>query len=64
MTLLLANDDPITLDALHACVAPEGFTALLARDGRDAGRRLSCACLRRGGGAVRGFGCVKQNGAE
>ena len=36
MKLLLADDDPITLDALHACVAPEGFTALLARDGREA----------------------------
>jgi DNA-binding response OmpR family regulator len=34
--LLLADDDPITLDALHACVAPDGFTALLARDGREA----------------------------
>jgi DNA-binding response OmpR family regulator len=36
MKILLADDDPITLDALHACVAPEGFTALLARDGREA----------------------------
>jgi DNA-binding response OmpR family regulator len=36
MTVLLADDDPITLDALHGCVAPEGFTALLARDGREA----------------------------
>jgi DNA-binding response OmpR family regulator len=34
--ILLADDDPITLDALHACVAPDGFTALLARDGREA----------------------------
>ncbi len=36
MKLLLADDDPITLDALHACVESEGFTALLARDGREA----------------------------
>jgi DNA-binding response OmpR family regulator len=36
MKLLLADDDPITLDALHACAAPEGFTTLLARDGREA----------------------------
>ncbi|HZJ17640.1 MAG TPA: response regulator transcription factor [Chthoniobacteraceae bacterium] len=36
MKILLADDDPITLDALHGCVAPEGFTALLARDGREA----------------------------
>src|SRR5215207_9802571 len=36
MTVLLADDDPITLDALHACVEPEGFAALLARDGRQA----------------------------
>ena len=36
MTLLLADDDPITLDALHACITPEGYTALLARDGREA----------------------------
>ena len=34
--ILLADDDPITLDALHACVAPDGFSALLARDGREA----------------------------
>ena len=36
MKLLLADDDPITLEALHACVAPDGFTTLLARDGREA----------------------------
>jgi two-component system, OmpR family, alkaline phosphatase synthesis response regulator PhoP len=36
MKILLADDDPITLDALHACIEPEGFTALLARDGREA----------------------------
>src|SRR5438445_11121680 len=34
--LLLADDDPITLDSLAACVAPEGFTPLLARDVRQA----------------------------
>jgi DNA-binding response OmpR family regulator len=36
MTILLADDDPITLDALHACVIPDGFTPLLARDGKQA----------------------------
>ncbi len=36
MKLLLADDDPITLEALHACVEPDGFTTLLARDGREA----------------------------
>ena len=36
MKLLLADDDPITLDALRACVEPEGFTALLARHGGEA----------------------------
>ena len=36
MTLLLADDDPITLDALAACLQPEGFRTLLARDGEEA----------------------------
>ena len=36
MTILLADDDPITLDALRACVEPEGFRALLARHGGEA----------------------------
>jgi DNA-binding response OmpR family regulator len=36
MTILLADDDPITLDALRACVEPEGFTALSARHGGEA----------------------------
>jgi DNA-binding response OmpR family regulator len=36
MKLLLADDDPITLDALRACVEPEGFTALLASHGGEA----------------------------
>jgi len=36
MTILLADDDPITLDALRACVEPEGFTALTARHGGEA----------------------------
>jgi two-component system alkaline phosphatase synthesis response regulator PhoP len=36
MKLLLADDDPITLDSLAACLEPEGFTSLLARDGREA----------------------------
>ncbi len=36
MIILLADDDPITLDSLRACVEPEGFTALLARHGAEA----------------------------
>lgn len=36
MKILLADDDPITLETLEACLAPEGFTTLLARDGREA----------------------------
>lgn len=36
MTLLLADDDPITLDSLAACLQPEGFRTLLARDGEEA----------------------------
>lgn len=36
MKLLLAADDSITLDALHACLAPDGFTTFLASNGRQA----------------------------
>ena len=36
MTLLLADDDPITLDSLAACLQPEGFKTLLAHDGEEA----------------------------
>jgi DNA-binding response OmpR family regulator len=36
MTILLADDDPITLDSLKACVEPEGFRALSARHGGEA----------------------------
>lgn len=36
MTLLLADDDPITLDSLAACLQPEGFQTLLAHDGEEA----------------------------
>ncbi len=36
MKILFADDDPVTLDSLDACAAPEGFTTLLARDGRQA----------------------------
>jgi len=36
MKLLLADDDPITLDALRACVEPEGFSTLLASHGGEA----------------------------
>lgn len=36
MKVLLADDDPITLDSLAACLEPEGFTSLLAKDGAEA----------------------------
>lgn len=36
MKILFADDDPVTLDALQACAATDGFTALLASDGRQA----------------------------
>ena len=36
MTILLADDDPITLESLKACVEPEGFRALAARHGGEA----------------------------
>ncbi|HET6409907.1 MAG TPA: response regulator transcription factor [Chthoniobacteraceae bacterium] len=36
MRVLLADDDPLTLDGLQACMEPEGFSPLLARDGREA----------------------------
>lgn len=36
MTILLADDDPITLDTLAACLEPEGYRVLLARDGVEA----------------------------
>lgn len=36
MKILIAEDDPLTLDALAACVESDGFTALRAADGRHA----------------------------
>ena len=36
MKILIADDDPITLDSLAACLAPEGYTPITARDGREA----------------------------
>ena len=36
MKILFADDDPVTLDSLDACAAQEGFTTLLARNGRQA----------------------------
>ena len=36
MKILLADDDPVTLEGLQACVSPEGFTPIVARDGREA----------------------------
>jgi len=36
MKILLADDDPIMLDTLQACVASEGFDIVLATDGEEA----------------------------
>jgi len=36
MTILIAEDDPLTLDALATCIENEGFTTLRAQDGRQA----------------------------
>ncbi|WP_395753547.1 response regulator transcription factor [Prosthecobacter sp.] len=36
MTILLAEDDPVTLESLAACLQPEGFRTLLAHDGEEA----------------------------
>jgi two-component system alkaline phosphatase synthesis response regulator PhoP len=36
MTILLADDDPVTLESLAACLQPEGFHTLQARDGEEA----------------------------
>lgn len=36
MKILIADDDPLTLDALATCVESEGFTTLRAANGREA----------------------------
>ena len=36
MTILIAEDDPVTLEALAACVEADGFNALRATNGREA----------------------------
>lgn len=36
MTILVAEDDPVTLESLAACLEPEGFRLLRARDGAEA----------------------------
>jgi two-component system, OmpR family, alkaline phosphatase synthesis response regulator PhoP len=36
MKVLIADDDPLTLEGLQACISPEGFATLAARDGREA----------------------------
>ena len=36
MTILLAEDDPVTLEALAACIESEGFSTLQAANGRQA----------------------------
>lgn len=36
MTILLAEDDPVTLESLATCLQPEGFRVLRARDGEEA----------------------------
>ncbi len=36
MKILIAEDDPVTLEALATCIESEGFTTLRAADGRQA----------------------------
>ncbi|MFN0127917.1 MAG: response regulator transcription factor [Verrucomicrobiales bacterium] len=36
MTILLADDDPITLEALDACLRSDGYSTVLAKDGQAA----------------------------
>lgn len=36
MTILIAEDDPVTLDALAACLQSAGYRAIPARDGAEA----------------------------
>lgn len=36
MKILIADDDPITLDSLKVCLESEGYTPLTARDGKEA----------------------------
>lgn len=36
MKVLIAEDDPVTLDALESSLRAEGFTTITARDGREA----------------------------
>ena len=36
MTILIAEDDPLTLDALATCIESEGFQTLRAADGKQA----------------------------
>ena len=36
MKILIAEDDPVTLEAVDACLSGEGFETVLARNGREA----------------------------
>lgn len=36
MKILVADDDPLTLEALDACLSQEGFETVLAKNGREA----------------------------
>ena len=36
MKILVADDDPVTLDTLRACLSSEGYTVLTARNGTEA----------------------------
>ncbi|MEM8955028.1 MAG: response regulator transcription factor [Verrucomicrobiota bacterium] len=36
MKILFADDDPVTLDALQACVEGDGFEPILAKNGKEA----------------------------
>jgi DNA-binding response OmpR family regulator len=36
MRILIAEDDPVTLDSIDACLSGEGFTTVQARNGKEA----------------------------
>jgi len=36
MKILIAEDDPVTLDSIDACLSGEGFSTLLAKTGKEA----------------------------
>ncbi|MDF1810786.1 MAG: response regulator, partial [Verrucomicrobiales bacterium] len=36
MKILIAEDDPVTLDSIEMCLSDEGFTTVVAKNGREA----------------------------